>query len=198
MTAPCNLHAMQQYFDEKAPEWDSRPAQMDSISRILSLFEIPPGAKILDIACGTGVLFSNLLALRPRGVWAVDISPAMIEIASGKAKGYPINTSVQDFYSLTETGFDLAIAYNAYPHFLDKKHFARAACRALAPGGRLIVAHGTGRHSINGCHGGPKVSSISTPLRPCTQEAAEWEGLLRVDVMVDQPHIYILSGTAPG
>ena len=74
-------------LDAQAPDSDRWKRKnryyYESIERIVR-FHVPPGSSVLEIGCGTGDL---LAALEPsRGV-GVDISPEVVEIASGKHPG---------------------------------------------------------------------------------------------------------------
>lgn len=66
------------YFDARAPEWDARMVRSDSkIAFILDAAGVRPGVSVLDVACGTGVLFGDYLARDAARVTGVDISPEM-------------------------------------------------------------------------------------------------------------------------
>ena len=50
------------FFDDAAATWDDHLVRDDKkISRILELSDIKPGCRVLDVACGTGVLFPYYL-----------------------------------------------------------------------------------------------------------------------------------------
>ena len=72
------------FLDAQAPQadrWRSKNRHYhESLERILR-FHIPPGAKVLEIGCGTGDLLHSLSPGRGVGI---DISPKMIEIARSK------------------------------------------------------------------------------------------------------------------
>lgn len=188
---------IRKYFDTLAPEWDSRSVfDHDKARTILGMIPVPESARILDIACGTGVMIPSLLELAPSLLRAIDLSPEMVKIARQKFGDPRVAITAEDLYAFEERGFDLAVVYNAYPHFLDKARFARLVHDLLAPEGRLLIAHGRSRESINGGHAGECVSPISTPLLPCLNEAERLGGFFRFDVMVDADDLYVLSGTA--
>ena len=75
------------YFDARAPEWDARMVRSDSkIAFILDAAGVRPGVSVLDVACGTGVLFGDYLARDAARVTGVDISPEMARIAVSKLR----------------------------------------------------------------------------------------------------------------
>ena len=73
------------FFDERAGEWDAGMVRSDEkIGRILDNAKVTAGSRVLDIACGTGVLIGDYLRRNVESVTAVDISPEMIRIARAK------------------------------------------------------------------------------------------------------------------
>lgn len=184
------------FFDRMAPRWDetceTRPQVLAAMAAVL---QPAPGARILDIACGTGVLEAQLLACGPREVCAVDLSAGMLEQARRKHAGPRVRFCCTDFLAFPESGFDCAVLYNAYPHFPDKEAlFAHIAGR-LRPGGRFLLMHGDGRDAINGCHGGA-AKDVSALLLPAREEAARMAPWFAVDAVCDTPRLYLISATA--
>jgi SAM-dependent methyltransferase len=99
------------------------------------------GRRLLDVACGTGKSFLEML---PRGwqVTACDISPAMVERARAKA-GDRVELHVADMLALPRYGeFDLAWALDDAINYLlgpEELERALAGMRAnLAPTGLLL------------------------------------------------------------
>lgn len=182
------------FFDRLAPQWDGMAhASDDKIDAILTQAGVPHGGRILDVACGTGILFPALFRRSPSLLRAIDLSPRMVALARTKHPGAEV--TAEDFYSFSQGGFDCMVVYNAYPHFLDKPLFAAQAYRCLRPGGRLVVAHGCGRRALNTRHHAGPAQVVSTPLLSCTEEALRLGYHFSFDVMADEEDRYILSGT---
>lgn len=183
------------FFDRMAPQWDTfcevRPQVLAAMTAVL---QPEPGAHILDIACGTGVLEPNLLLCSPAEIRAIDLSPAMVSLAQRKCMDPRVQFSCTDLFDFQEGGFDCAVLYNAYPHFPDKAAlFAHIAGR-LRPGGRFLLMHGDGRDVINSCHDG-EAKEHANLLLPAREEAARMAPWFSVDALCDTPRLYFISGT---
>jgi ubiquinone/menaquinone biosynthesis C-methylase UbiE len=183
------------FFDALAADWDlNQKDNQEKIAAIATVAGIIPGMKIADIACGTGVLLPELLARNPFKILGIDISSKMIEAARKKFNDPRIELLVSDLFNIKETDFDAAIIYNAYPHFPDKRRLVRHVFDMLRDGGRVMVAHGDGREKINHHHMKGTARGLSQPLKPVELEAGEFSEFFNLDVLVDTPDIYMLSG----
>ena len=77
-----------EFFDRCAPAWDAEMVKSDKIiNAILDNAEVGPGMDILDVGCGTGVMFPYYLERGAASVTGVDISPKMAQIAGEKYAG---------------------------------------------------------------------------------------------------------------
>lgn len=114
---------------------------------LLDAVALAPGAAVLDVASGTGVVARA--AARRTGaegrVVATDISPAMIEFCAShpaEPAAAPIETAVA---SATELGradgeFDVVLCQQGMPFFPDRPGAAREMRRVLRPGGVAGIA----------------------------------------------------------
>ena len=73
------------FFDKCAPWWDADMVRNeDLIAMILDNGGIRENMHVLDVACGTGVLFPDYLKRNVASVTGIDISPEMAKIAQEK------------------------------------------------------------------------------------------------------------------
>ena len=71
------------FFDRMAPEWDANMIKSDEkINFILDAAGVKENSVVLDVACGTGVMFPYYLARGADRVIGVDISAQMARIAA--------------------------------------------------------------------------------------------------------------------
>lgn len=79
------------FFDNCAPWWDEDMVRNeDLITTILDNGGIQEGIHVLDVACGTGVLFPDYLNRNVASVTGIDISPEMAKIAKNKFPGVKV------------------------------------------------------------------------------------------------------------
>lgn len=103
-----------------------------------------PGTRILDVACGTGVV-TRLLPPRvgPGGrVVGLDLNPGMLAAARAATPDAAIEWlegSVQAI-PLPDGTFDIVLCQQGLQFFPDKAAALREMHRVLVPGGRLLIA----------------------------------------------------------
>lgn len=103
------------------------------------------GERVLDVACGTGVI-ARLAAeqIGPTGsVVGVDIAPDMIEVAKSlPSSGAPIEWRVGDAASLPlpDNSYDVVLCQMGLMFMEDRPAAVGSMRRVLAPGGRLVVS----------------------------------------------------------
>ncbi len=190
-----NLKETKEYFDNIAPTWDDFSINdSEGVRTAVSLGGIKEGYRIADIACGTGVLFNDILSKDPSELWGIDLSEKMLEEAAKKHTDSRINLWAGDFEDFGEKDFDLAFVYRAYPHFPDKPAFAKKLCSILKSGGRFVIAHSESRHAVNHRHSGG-AADISDILAPAIEESKNFTELFDIDIIADTDYIYVISGT---
>jgi len=184
------------FFDRCAPTWDAEMIKSDAIiGKILDHAEVEPGMKVLDVACGTGVMFDYYLERGVASVTGIDISPEMAKIAAekyaGEARVQVICADVEEYPF--EGRFDRIVVYNAFPHFPKPKRLIKILAGLLEEGGRLTVAHGQSREAIDGHHAGA-ASKISNGLMAADSLKKLFDPYFNVEVMISNRQMYQLSG----
>lgn len=184
------------YFDSRAQFWDAEMIKSDEkIEAILDNAGISSGIDILDVACGTGVMFPYYLKRRVGSITGIDISPKMAQIAAEKFAGESaINVMCGDVEEVDfDHCFDAIIIYNAFPHFPDPERLIASLCSHLKPGGVLTVAHGASRETIDSHHKGP-AGSVSVGLMEAEELSSIFEKHLHVETVISNEHMYQVCG----
>ena len=183
------------YFDRRAPYWD-RENQADPavIRTILDNAQIGPGQEVLDVACGTGVLFPFYLERTVGSLTAIDLSPAMAALAKEKAADAPNVTVVCGDVETwkPDQKFDCIVVYNAFPHFPYPKRLLKTLAGLLKEGGRLTVAHGASREAINVLH--EDKAAVSQELMEAQKLARLFDAHYDVEVMISNDRMYQVVG----
>jgi SAM-dependent methyltransferase len=151
-------------WDEKAAFWDAlhgeegnrfhRELVGPAVERLLGL---QAGERVVDVACGSGVLARRLAALGAR-VTAVDFSEALVGRAQarGQQGGPPIDYGVADatdeaaLAALGEGSFDAVVSTMALMDMPAIGPLYRAARRLLRPGGRFVFVTAHPAFNSNG------------------------------------------------
>ena len=181
------------FFDRLAPQWDADMIRHDDIiGKILDLGGVKAGVDVLDVACGTGVLFPDYLQRNVGSLTGVDISSEMVKIAREK---FPqVTVLCADVEQMeTEKQFDCIMVYNAFPHFPDPAHLIKVLSSMLKPGGILTVAHGMSRAQIDHHHEGPP-SKVSMGLLHEDELAAIFAKHLTVITKISDERMYAVCG----
>ena len=181
-----------EFFDSAAPSWDADQSRNEEvISLILSKGGIAKGKQVLDVACGTGVLFPDYIALGAE-VTGIDISTEMVKRVREKFSDVDVICGDAESYSFKKH-FDAVMVYNAFPHFIDPKALFENLTEHLKIGGRLTVAHGMSERELQECHSG-KAKSISRPL-PSKEDLSElMSEFCDVDIVISDERMYMVSG----
>ena len=181
------------FFDQHAPHWDAEMIRSDCvISTILDCAGVAADMDILDVACGTGVLFPDYLRRNVRHITAVDISPEMVKIARQKFPQVEVLCADVET-AVFDRQFDCIMVYNAFPHFPDPENLIRVLAGALKEGGTLTVAHGMSRAAIDSHHKG-HAQKVSAGLMHEDDLAALFSKYLTVTEKISNEQMYLVSG----
>ena len=188
------------FFVRCAPTWDAIMEKSDAIiGEILDNACVGEHMTVLDVACGTGVMFDYYLDRGVAAVVGIDIAPEMARIAADK---YAAEERVQVVCGDVETyafdaAFDRIVVYNAFPHFPDPAGLIATLAGLLKEGGRLTVAHGMSREAIDALHHGA-AAKVSNGLMAAEDLQQLFAPYLEVDVVISDHRMYQVSGIKRG
>ena len=113
---------------------------------LLALAAPAPGERVLDVACGTGLLARLAAeAIGNRGaVTALDLNPAMLRVACAQpaTDGARIEFLEGNVEAMTlpDARFDLLLCQQGIQYFPSRPRALAEMLRVLAPGGRALVS----------------------------------------------------------
>ena len=107
--------------------------------------EPKPGERVLDVACGTGIVVREVLPVVDLNgrVAGVDFSPEMLAVARTRVPGEaPVEwyEASAEALPLSDAAFDLVLCQQGLQFFPDKPAAIREFRRVLAPGGRVALS----------------------------------------------------------
>ncbi len=130
------------WYDQLIEEGRSDHFQDVIVPGTLHLLQPVAGMRVLDIACGQGLLSRKLAGLGLQVV-GVDASPRLIESAKERSQGLSIEYAVADARSLGGAGlaekFDAAICTMALMNIEPMEPVLRGAAELLKPGAPLVL-----------------------------------------------------------
>lgn len=129
-------------FPEMYERWLARPLFRPFAEMTLDEVALAPGDRILDIACGTGIVAR--VARERLGAAAVvvgiDVSAGMLAVARAAAPGIDWREgNATDLPLRANERFEVVVCQQGLQFFPDKPAAAMQMRRALANGGRLAV-----------------------------------------------------------
>lgn len=110
--------------------------------RILDAVDIKAGDRVLDVACGTGVLAREAMArVGPTGMAAgIDPGPGMLAVAERLAPAVEWRQGTAESLPYADQTFDAVVSQFGLMFFADRPRAVREMLRVLAPGGQLAIA----------------------------------------------------------
>jgi ubiquinone/menaquinone biosynthesis C-methylase UbiE len=189
-----------EYYESYADEWDKMftAEDLEILSFLIDSFNIKQGSKIVDLGCGTGVLFD--LLRRKVGenglIIGVDFCPKM----TNKAKqNFPFETISEvdadvEYLPLKPGIFDSAISFAAFAHFTDPHKVMLEVSRVLKEGGSFHIIHLYSSRELEEYHhktGGP-VANDHLPNRKDMIALFEHGNFENIKI-TDHPGLYLAS-----
>lgn len=135
----------QAFFDKLAEEWDYTftAEDLDRLRHIVKKIGVVEGMDILDLGCGTGVLFDILRRIvgENGSVTGVDFSFEMVQRAHRNFPFNNVNVVDADAIALpfADSTFDMVVMFAAFPHFSNQQRALDEAHRVLKHGCKINI-----------------------------------------------------------
>lgn len=183
------------FFNNAARVWDDDSDDDPAvINIILDRAGIGEGLSVLDVACGTGILFPFYLERKVSKITGIDIASGMIARAKEKFSDPRIELINEDVEKAAfPSPFDRCVVYNSFPHFGNPAGLVSVLAHQLVTGGRLTVAHGKSRAKIDEHHKN-HAGAVSRGLLPEGELADLFKPYFNVDVIISDNRMFIVSG----
>ncbi|MDR1825618.1 MAG: class I SAM-dependent methyltransferase [Bifidobacteriaceae bacterium] len=130
------------HFGARAEAYDAGPEGRLAARfyrRLLSALNLPDGARVLDVGCGTGRLLKLMAEQWPIAGHGLDAAPEMVRVAQRQCPDMDIRLGTAEALPFADGSMDLVTTCLAYHHFPDRLGFLAEAARVLAANGRLAV-----------------------------------------------------------
>ena len=192
----------QEFFDSLADEWDLAftAEDLERLSHIVEQLHVQESWHVLDLGCGTGVLFDMVRRRvgRHGSVTGVDSS---FEMAEKALRNFPFeNVNVVDADAAClpfgDDTFDMGIAFASFPHFTDKEHAIEELHRVLKDGAVFYIIHLESSKEITAAHQsiGGAVENDAIPPETMMHQMFE-RGRFINSSIEDHPGLYLAKAT---
>lgn len=128
-----------EYYDRRWQRYNEQTLHQTLAAITLTETEKPP--RLLDVACGTGLLLSRIHA-QHEGIHlhGCDITRSMLSRARQRTEGYAkLKLAPAEQLPFDKDYFDCVVCSSAAQYFADPAHVFREMHRVLKPSGELVL-----------------------------------------------------------
>jgi SAM-dependent methyltransferase len=147
----------QAFFGARAFTWNDKFGDdLPSYERAVLESDVPPGATIVDVGCGTGRALPALRGVAgDRGtVIGIDVTPEMLTVAASQCGGeHHLVMADARYLPLATASADVIFAAGLIQHLPDPGAGLAELARITRPGGKMIIFHPSGRAALAARHG---------------------------------------------
>jgi ubiquinone/menaquinone biosynthesis C-methylase UbiE len=128
-----DAHAASDEYDVFTPQANAR-----LIAAFVRLSGLPPGARVADLGCGSGV-FTELLRQAGYKAIGLDISPKLVALGRCKYPGLELIEGDAEKLPFESQSLDGVLLSGLVHHFPDPRRLAAEVFRVLKPGGNFVA-----------------------------------------------------------
>lgn len=185
------------FFNNLANTWDIPVENIAIAQEMIERLGIQSGERVLDVGCGTGILYELLRHRTGVEYVGMDISDKMLEQFKGR---FPEANLVQgDFeneWHQWGEEFDYCIIFNSIPHFNDMIMTIMHAASYLKEGGKLAIVHCRTREGLKAHHRAIGYQSQKEEPIPLNEElVALCRDEAFGDIMIEESHYFYFEAT---
>jgi len=109
--------------------------------RVVDVAGVKPGDRVLDVACGTGVVARAAIKRVGNGtVVGLDLNPGMLAVAKERAPDVEWQEGPAEDLPYDDNAFDVVICQFSLMFFPNQTAALQEMARVLVPGGRCVVS----------------------------------------------------------
>jgi arsenite methyltransferase len=116
-----------------------RPGGLALTDRAITLAGLPPGARILDLGCGSGTTVRRLTDRHALAAIGVDPSPTLVRAGRERWPGLPLLQGAAERLPLADGSVDAVLSECVLSVVADPDRALAELARVLRPAGRLIL-----------------------------------------------------------
>lgn len=143
------LEEMGSFFDSRLEDYDRH--QLNEIEGAGEFYRFTaeclpahPGARILDLGCGTGLELEEYFRINPSAkVTGIDLAPGMLKRLESKFPGRELKLILGSYFDVPfgKCEFDAAVSVESLHHFTkeEKVPLYSKTYSALRPGGKFVL-----------------------------------------------------------
>lgn len=132
------MNDLQSHYDEIWENIDV-PPYLHSLQPVLDTLNVGSGSRILDIACGNGILGRWMIERYGCRMYGVDMSPVALQACrEGGCETQQLNLD-SDVFPYEGEQFDMVLLSAVLEHVMDPGDVLKTAWERLRPGGQVVV-----------------------------------------------------------
>lgn len=190
----------QEFFNELAENWDNRFQTQELITfldKLVPMFYLREGERILDVGTGTGILIPYLLqAVGSKGhITAIDYADRMVKVCKSKYGHFSnVIFAVQNIEKIdySSESFDAVICFGVFPHLENPAKALSKINRVLKKEGKLIISHALSSQEIRAHHQSSSlvVAQDVLPKKTEMRQILKQTGFCKITI-IDEPGRYL-------